>query len=233
MSALPRCCRCDQHCPSWESTAEGPVCLTCVVKERDGLRAAVARQSAAASEMFEILEGAGEVTGSGHDRARRIVAERDRLRTELADQIRRNDKLWLEGNSQRTEQLRVELERLRADRESAEGEAERLRAEVERTERDLTGWIRVAGKVQLERDEARHRARLLAHAFEHDTRPPGELVRLSLLYPAIPTSAVVSSGDNQPANLHHDNVVPARVVEAIQQRIEEARLGPPEPKGAA
>ena len=37
--------------------------------------------------------------------------------------------------------------------------------------------------LEAERDEARSYARLLAHAYEHDVRPPSNVVKKSLLYP--------------------------------------------------
>jgi hypothetical protein len=40
-----------------------------------------------------------------------------------------------------------------------------------------------------ERDEARGNARILAHSYEHDSRPPDRVVRDSLAYPVYPKGA--------------------------------------------
>jgi hypothetical protein len=37
-----------------------------------------------------------------------------------------------------------------------------------------------------ERDEARAYARVLAHSYRHDSRPPEHVVEAALAYPAIP-----------------------------------------------
>lgn len=44
-----------------------------------------------------------------------------------------------------------------------------------------------------ERDEARAHARVLAHAYENDNRPPQRVVAASLAYPAIPSTIRQSS----------------------------------------
>jgi hypothetical protein len=43
-----------------------------------------------------------------------------------------------------------------------------------------------ARAAEQERDEARAIARCLAHAFEHDSRPPADMVRTALTYPVQP-----------------------------------------------
>jgi len=40
--------------------------------------------------------------------------------------------------------------------------------------------------LQSQRDEARYNARILAHAYEHDSRPPERIVRNALSYPVKP-----------------------------------------------
>jgi len=42
----------------------------------------------------------------------------------------------------------------------------------------------VCAAVVLERDQARANARILAHAYQHDSRPPFSVVAESLAYPA-------------------------------------------------
>ncbi len=41
-------------------------------------------------------------------------------------------------------------------------------------------------ELQRERDNARGIARVLAHSYEHDSRPPGNYVAAALAFPAIP-----------------------------------------------
>lgn len=40
--------------------------------------------------------------------------------------------------------------------------------------------------LRIERDAARYNARILAHSYEHDTRPPSRVVATSLDYPITP-----------------------------------------------
>lgn len=43
-----------------------------------------------------------------------------------------------------------------------------------------------AARLEEERDEARGHARVLAHAYQVDCRPPGKTVKAALEYPVIP-----------------------------------------------
>ena len=58
-------------------------------------------------------------------------------------------------------------------------EIECLRAEVEQLRTE-------AQELEDQRDEARALARVLAHAYKRDARPPGDVVEQALAYPAVP-----------------------------------------------
>lgn len=74
---------------------------------------------------------------------------------------------------------------------------DRLRKECTRLdaeERDMRSKLRVSGhwqdkladkiaEVERERDEARTTARILAHAYQHDCRPPDAAVERAIQYP--------------------------------------------------
>lgn len=71
--------------------------------------------------------------------------------------------------------------------------AEVLTAEAQAALRDLSQVSAAVERVLLqalrtaheERDEARAHARVLAHAYLHDSRPPRRVVDASLAYPAV------------------------------------------------
>lgn len=64
---------------------------------------------------------------------------------------------------------------------------------IDRLKRELEGARAALGRetlkverVEQERDEARANARILAHSYTHDSRPPQRAVDDALAYPVIP-----------------------------------------------
>ena len=52
--------------------------------------------------------------------------------------------------------------------------------------RDHEFAAEVSAPLREERDEARANAKILAHAYEHDSRPPTDVVEAALAYPVFP-----------------------------------------------
>jgi hypothetical protein len=52
-------------------------------------------------------------------------------------------------------------------------------------EEEAQQWRR-ASTLAFERDTSRADARILAHAYEHDSRPPADVVKRALAYPVKP-----------------------------------------------
>lgn len=72
----------------------------------------------------------------------------------------------------------MEIERLRA-------ELDQLRRARDVIQRDANIALEQRRAMQAERDDARAVARVLAHSYTHDSRPPQKYVDTALAYPVL------------------------------------------------
>lgn len=145
--------------------------------ERDEARREIAEARARLTELCGIDDSTSTLAGcvsqaeievqAEYERAERAEKERDEARTELRGAL--IDRGLASAELQAAQMERDEWKRsaqLARDGFSRAAECQLIIDEAIR-----------------ERDEARAHARVLAHAYEHDTRPPPDVVREAMAYP--------------------------------------------------